>query len=229
MLNLQALKVDLVKDSDVYPHLDDKPDKPDRSQNNPEHLQRLKKIRPESPDVTRAAKRVERAKKSGGLPPAEEQASPPADSRSGGKEGEERCSNKPERTKEDLWKEVTATEPPSESSDHPVVKSDKRFLCEVHRCGGGGRKGGHEKVTRSPTKGKVTKEGGKEEETDRSGSLGAISKTQKRWGGPILIDLLYSSSYHVYICIYHIIHILYIHVIIFRYIHLCICMYDVHV
>lgn len=121
----------------------------------------MKKIRPDSPDVTRAAKKVELAKKN-------------------------------------LIKISEAEEKSDyiecDSESIKSVKNDKKYLCEVHRC-----HKNHEKS--SPTLGTKNKNCDNELNTCREGerreSLGAISKTQKRWGLDSSMQHLLELSEHL--------------------------------
>ena len=125
----------------------------------PELIHRaLKKIRPDSPDVTRAAKRVELAKKN-------------------------------------LVK-ITEVEEKNIGLEKESVKTDKSYLCDVHKCRKSSSDTLKKSAKNSPLKsddvngkygGEDEKgEGGRENEVEpgnnRRESLGAISKTQKRWG-----------------------------------------------
>ena len=163
ILKLLKYQVEVLKDSDTesfYLGYEDLLkaglEEPGRPVSSPELVHRaLKKIRPDSPDVTRAAKRVELAKKN-------------------------------------LRKILEVEE--------KCIESEKSYLCEVHKS----RKSNEtlkNSPKGSPINGKCIKEGRVEGEGEGEGgeeggrprenelepgkrkeSLGAISKTQKRWG-----------------------------------------------
>ena len=162
ILKLLKYQVEVLKDSDTesfYLGYEDLLkaglEEPGRPVSSPELVHRaLKKIRPDSPDVTRAAKRVELAKKN-------------------------------------LRKILEVEE--------KCIESEKSYLCEVHKS----RKSNEtlkNSPKGSPINGKCIKEGRVEGEGGEGGeevgrprenelepgnrreSLGAICKTQKRWG-----------------------------------------------
>ena len=179
-MKLLKYQVEVLKDSDTesfYLGYEDLLkaglEEPGRPVSSPELVHRaLKKIRPDSPDVTRAAKRVELAKKN--LRKIHEV--------------EEKC-----------------------------IESEKSYLCEVHKS----RKSNEtlkNSPKGSPINGKCIKEGrvegeggeggeggagGEEggrprenelEQGNRRESLGAICKTQKRWGMMIVTQYTIINS-----------------------------------